>query len=130
MKKNKSVAAIELKHIGKAHNVGNSFYGNMPGIRATHVDEIYNVGNKHISLEALNILNELSEAVSSHKDALPVEVYEGLMKAISEMTERQGEPDFRDKYQSFMSMISDHVTILTPLLPAITHLFGPLSSLQ
>jgi len=45
-----------------------------------------------------------------------------ILKAISEMKETIKTPNFKEKYKNFMSVISDHITIFTPVLVGLSQL--------
>lgn len=47
-----------------------------------------------------------------------------LTAAIDEMKRQKGGPGFAVAYQKFISVLADHITVVAPLLPALTTLLG------
>jgi len=47
-----------------------------------------------------------------------------LLSVVDDMEQSAGKPTFTQHYARFISLAADHITLFSPLLPAITNLFG------
>lgn len=50
--------------------------------------------------------------------------YEALRKIVLEMEQESGKKSFIEKYQDFMSLASNHISVFAPLLPALSKLLS------
>ncbi len=72
-----------------------------------------------ISTEVSEVFTQLREAVSQIPDSTARGEIE---QAVNEMEQAHGSSNFLPKYQAFITSAANHMTILAPLIPAVTGL--------
>ncbi len=51
-------------------------------------------------------------------------VVDQLCQKVDELKEAKGTPGFTSKYQEFIAIAADHITLLAPFIPALTQMLG------
>jgi len=74
-----------------------------------------------VNTETTEIFAELKELLHKVDDEREKEVID---EAICSMESTVGTPDFISNYKNFMSVISNHITVFTPLLPLLAGLLA------
>ena len=74
-----------------------------------------------VSNETVQLFSQMKELVENIEDENDKEQIQGSINA---MESSVGTPDFIANYQEFMSFISNHITVFTPLLPALAGLLA------
>lgn len=101
-----------------ASNVTNHFYGPNSRVNIGSTDNSSNINNVNQS----NVFDELraviSESISSENDS------KILIELVDRMEETQGTPGFIDKYKRFMDAAATHITVISPLLPALAQVIS------
>ncbi|MCY1367052.1 hypothetical protein D9M69_539680 [compost metagenome] len=72
-----------------------------------------------VNTEANKIFAQLKESVAKIQD--PIQRSE-IEFSVNEMEKAHGSNDFLQKYQSFITAAANHMTVLAPVLPALTSL--------
>ncbi|AZS19181.1 hypothetical protein [Caulobacter sp. FWC26] len=112
-------AATMTINIG-AMNGGNLNTGDITGTGAR-----LNQGSQDSSTNTIagesQLFAEIEDAVTGIKDAA---AREQLIALTREMKASQGQPGFLSAYQRFVTAAADHMTVLTPFLPALAGLLG------
>lgn len=70
----------------------------------------YNHGNK--------VFNELKDVAHT----LPEESREMVLKSINEMENHYGKNNFKEKYNSFIEVAANHMTLFAPFIPILTNM--------
>jgi hypothetical protein len=83
-------------------------------------DQSVNVNN----LSPAEVFKELRNIVSEEVKNLKERSI--LLSKINELEETKGTTSFAQKYSEFISLAADHLTLLTPILPALTQWLGGL----
>ncbi|AEC21013.1 putative pANL2 [Pusillimonas sp. T7-7] len=94
---------------------------NLTGTGArVNVDSIDLSVNK-ISVENSNVFAQVRDAVAQIPD---LSVREEIEQIVNEMERAHGSSDFLQKYQAFVTAAANHITILGPVIPALSGLLG------
>lgn len=129
-KKNKIIpTAIYLRNVGAIEISNSSFLGDARLVDADSVNSISITSNTYMTAEAYKISCKLNETIHLVKNEIPEEIFRELVAIIRRMQENQGKSSFVESYNSFMSSLSNHVTVLTPVMPLIQPLIDALSRL-
>ncbi|TCT10822.1 hypothetical protein EDC26_10141 [Paralcaligenes ureilyticus] len=75
-----------------------------------------------------NISNEISNVFAQVRDAVAQipddSAKEEIQQIVNKMEHAHGSNDFLQKYQAFVTAAADHITILGPVIPALSALLG------
>lgn len=99
-------------------------HGNVNGImniqQSCRGSKILNNGNT-INTEIPEVFTQLREAISQIPDPIARSKIE---RSAVEMEQAHGSSDFLQKYQAFITSAANHMTILAPIIPAVTALLA------
>lgn len=97
-------------------SITNHFYGANSRVNIGSTDNSSNV----VNINKENIFDELrtviNEKISSEKDSMI------LLGLVGDMEEAKGTPSFIEKYKDFMESAANHMSVLSPLLPALAQI--------
>lgn len=99
-----------------ASSITNHFYGANSRVNIGSTDNSSNV----VNINKENIFDELrtviNEKISSENDS------KILLGLVDGMEEVKGTPSFIEKYKDFMESAANHMSVLSPLLPALAQI--------
>lgn len=75
--------------------------------------------NNTVNTTDIKVFNELREAIKTHVE--DADKRESMLATVDEMEQTKGTSGFLERYKAFMSSASDHMTVLSPFLPMLTH---------
>lgn len=95
--------------------VHNTFHvsGNNAKVNFNSTDNSTNIVNNSSSEIFDNLITLVKEQIEEGKDR------ESLIATINAMNETQGTSGFKDHYINFISFVSNHITVLGPILPTL-----------
>lgn len=80
---------------------------------------VYNHSQDHssniINESNNNVFNQLKQVVNDNIGENTI-----LLTLLSEMEEAKGKPNYLDKYSAFIANAANHMTLITPFIPALT----------
>ncbi len=85
----------------------------------------FNLNSQDTSANIINLSpNELFQRLN---DMIASEVEDSekrskLQSHVAEMREAQGTPNFKERYKAFIAVAADHLSLLSPFIPALTQL--------
>ena len=101
---------------------GNKFFGDMNGIKAVNSTVLDFSHNTHYTEQVTRLFNDIDATAHSLNGKISEGEIAKLRHAIDEMKESYGEKDFGSKYANFISLLSDHVTVMTAFAPILAPL--------
>ena len=101
-----------------ANSVTNIYNVHGPNARFNNqsVDQSHNV----VGVGEDELFQKLKDAIQAASTDAPQR--EQLLMAVDEMSAHAGKPSFGDRFQSFMALASNCMTVITPFLPALANL--------
>lgn len=99
-----------------ASSITNHFYGANSRVNIGSTDNSSNIFNMNQNTVFDELRAVISENISSKSDS------KILLEIVDGMEETKGTPLFIDKYKSFMESAANHMSVISPLLPALTQL--------
>ncbi|MBB6142853.1 hypothetical protein HNQ77_000791 [Silvibacterium bohemicum] len=107
-----------IPHIAPPSSVTNIYNVHGPNARfnSQSVDQSHNV----VRVDEGELFQKLKEAIQAASANSPQR--EQLLLAVEEMSAHAGRSSFGDKFQSFMALASNCMTVVTPFLPALANL--------
>lgn len=101
-----------------ASSITNHFYGANSRVNIGSTDNSSNI----VNINKDNIFDQLrsviNENISSESDSII------LLDLVNNMEETKGTPSFIDKYKSFMESAANHMSVFSPLLPALAQVLA------
>ncbi|MGE7673778.1 hypothetical protein ACQKMV_09405 [Lysinibacillus sp. NPDC094403] len=101
-----------------ASNITNHFYGANSRVNIGSTDNSSNI----VNINQENIFDELraviNKNISSESDLMI------LLGLVDSMEETKGTPSFIEKYKSFMESAANHMSVFSPLLPALAQVLA------
>lgn len=110
----RSIAGPEPRQSG---NVTYEVSGTNARVNIGSTDFSTNVAGMEIS-QVFDDLREALAGIESEQER------EALSRSIDDMESAHGSPDFVTRYQSFMALAADHVTVFAPFFPALSGLLS------
>jgi hypothetical protein len=90
--------------------------GANPRVRVNSLDASVNV----VTTSATRVFEQLKQAVT---DNVPDDNHQGeLLRHVEDLERAQGTGSFLERYQALIAVAADHLTLLSPFLPALTQL--------
>jgi hypothetical protein len=107
-----------VSHAAPPSSVTNIYNVHGPNARfnSQSVDQSHNV----VRVDEGELFQKLKEAIQAASASSPRR--EQLLLAVDEMSAHAGQSSFGDKFQSFMALASNCMTVVTPFLPALANL--------
>ena len=107
-----------IPHTTQPSSVTNIYNVHGPNARfnSQSVDQSHNV----VGVDEGELFQKLKEAIQTASANSPQR--EQLLLAVDEMSAHAGRSSFGDKFQSFMALASNCMTVVTPFLPALANL--------
>lgn len=124
-KKNEGHFAIRASSGARVFVTRGTFLGDGTGLIATSGAQFHLVDSKHISSDVLFTFAKLDAELEKQKEVIEKDSYEKILREVQNLKMKQGTKSYADAYTSFISTISDHVTVLTalaPLLGSLAHI--------
>lgn len=119
-KKDKVIpTAVYLKNVGAADVSDNSFFGDARAIHADTVGSVSFKSNTYATTQAVSLFKDFNKALFSIKNDLPEEIFSELIVKVKMMEIQQGRKTFVDSYNSFIACLSNHASVLAPVMPII-----------
>ncbi|WP_276971539.1 hypothetical protein [Tatumella ptyseos] len=103
--------------------INNTSYGSDVSIAFIDSPNATMEGNVHYDASVVTLFDNLESTIKDKKVGVSQDKIDSLIQEVQEMRKNYGTPSFKEKYTSFMSSVSDHVTILAalaPLIPSLT----------
>ncbi|MCL1696551.1 hypothetical protein [Lysinibacillus sp. BPa_S21] len=101
-----------------ASSITNHFYGANSRVNIGSTDNSSNI----VNINKDNIFDELraviNENILSKSDSII------LLDLVNNMEETRGTPSFIDKYKNFMESAANHMSVFSPLLPALAQVLA------
>jgi hypothetical protein len=91
-------------------------YGHNPRVNVDSTDRSVNV----VQIPVEQVFARLREHISSHLAA--GEEQNDILTRVEALEQAQNSPSFVQRYFEFMSVIADHISVIAPLIPALTEL--------
>ena len=104
--------ALERKTSRMSSNITHNLHGNNPRVVINSQDYSINIANSKIVFE------EIQKAIGSQ--VLDKKLKGELSKKVSEMENNVGKAGFLKSYSDFVALAANHMTILSPFIPALT----------
>lgn len=83
-----------------------------------------NIANNHSQIHQItdnkifqDIINQIEQSIQDH------ETKAQLIGIVKDLEKSIGTPSFKEKYNSLITSMANHITILAPFLPSLTHYF-------
>jgi len=108
--------AANPKAVPAPRSVTNNLYGANSRVNNHSIDRSHNT----VQIDSADLLTKveaaLAQAVTSQQEL------QDLQHQLAQMRATRGQPGFVQRYVDFISMAADHLTVLTPFLPALAQL--------
>lgn len=101
-----------------ASSITNHFYGANSRVNIGSTDNSSNIVNINNDTVFNELRSAINENISSESDSVI------LLDLVNEMEETRGTPTFIDKYKSFMESAANHMSVFSPLLPALAQVLS------
>lgn len=112
---------IQMSDLNKQNTTVNNTFGTVHG--RVNVNSSDNSTNFHISTS--QVFNSIRDAFNSQTQILlPQPERENLLSCVDAMEADVGKPSFTKRYQDFITAGANHMTLLTPFIPALSSLLG------
>jgi hypothetical protein len=90
--------------------------GANPRVRVNSLDASVNV----VTTSATSVFPQLKQVIN---DTVPDDDRRAeLLSHVEDLERAQGTPSFLERYKAFMAVAADHLTLLSPFLPALTQM--------
>ncbi|MEK3995645.1 hypothetical protein MKY29_12890 [Psychrobacillus sp. FSL K6-2365] len=97
-------------------NITNHFYGPNSRMNVGSTDNSTNINNVNHGSVFDELRAAITEGIHSKDDSRV------LLELVDRMEETQGTPSFIEKYKNFMETAATHISVISPILPALTQL--------
>ncbi|MDP9606937.1 UNVERIFIED_ORG: hypothetical protein J2W38_006757 [Variovorax paradoxus] len=114
---------IQMSDLNKSTTTVNNTFGTVHG--RVNVNSTDNSTNFHISTS--QVFNSIRDALNSQtqtQTSLTQPERETLLSHVDAMEADVGTPSFTKRYQDFIAAGANHMTLLTPFIPALSSLLG------
>jgi len=91
-------------------------YGHNPRVNVDSTDRSVNV----VQIPVEQVFARLREQISSNLAA--GEERDDILARVEALEQAQNSPPFVQRYFEFMSVVADHISVIAPLIPALTEL--------